>query len=103
MPAIVLAMLTLEEVGRISMNAASVALQGAELSAVFGEPTFDSLGKDALVVTIVIRSGVEKISGDAAIDAFVRIQRDLSEAGEERFPIIEFATEEEMSLTDDDG
>ena len=60
---------------------------------VFSEPAIDSTGRDALRITIVIQDeALPKISGDAVVDTLVRVQRRLFEAGEERFPIVEYAT-----------
>ena len=48
-------------------------------------------------ITIVIRPGAAaKIKGDAALDTLVQIQDRLRAAGEERFPIVEYATKEEL-------
>jgi hypothetical protein len=50
-----------------------------------------------LRITIVIKPGAEtKIKGDAALDTVVQIQDRLRKAGEERFPLVEFATTEEL-------
>jgi len=66
------------------------------------QPTVDSEGRDALRITIVIESGAAaRIKGDAALDTLVQIQDRLREAGEERFPIVEYATKEELEESGD--
>ena len=96
-------MLNLIEVDRIANSAAQTALKGIELTEVHGEPTTDWEGRDALLITIVMRTGMEaKVTGNAVAQALVRIHRDLSLAGDERFPYIEFATEDEMLKEMDD-
>jgi hypothetical protein len=69
---------------------------------VFSEPIADSDGRDALYVTIVLRRGsADKITGDMALDTLVEIEQALRAAGENRFPIIEYATEEELEASDE--
>jgi hypothetical protein len=51
---------------------------------------------------IVINSGSEaRISGDAALDTLVGIQDRLRREGEERFAIVEYATDEELNAVGD--
>jgi hypothetical protein len=94
-------MLDLAEVGRIVQKAASSAL-GSGLVKAYAEPTTDSLGRDALLVTIVLTNDRgEGVSGDEALETLVRIRDDLLAAGDERFPILEYATEEELGAHGD--
>lgn len=95
-------MLDIAEVDRVVDKAASAALRKARVSRVYSSPTLDSDGQEALNVTIVLRRGSRKtVSGEAALSAIVRIGRDLWKNGEERFPIIEFVTEEELDASGD--
>ena len=90
-------MLELRGVDQVVDKAASSALTRAVVSRVFSKPTIDSEGREALNVTVVLKQGKGgSVSGDAALSAIVRIQHDLRERGEERFPIVYFATEEEL-------
>lgn len=92
-------MLNLRDVDRVVDKAASAALKKARVSRVYSALTADSDGRDALLLTIVVRGGNnDDISGDRALDTIVRIRHDLLESGEERFPIIEFATEAELEF-----
>ncbi|WP_428534171.1 hypothetical protein [Rhodopila sp.] len=90
-------MLDLKEVNQVVKMAAVAALKREGLR-IYNVPATDSDGREALHVTIILLGGKRKeVSGDSALDAIVRIQRDLRRSGEERFPIIEFATDEEMA------
>jgi hypothetical protein len=96
-------MLDLAKVNDIVKKAASATLKGsAGVQRVDSEPTSDSEGQEALHITIVLKRGSgDRISGDTALDTLVRIHRALSDANEERFPIISYVTEEELESSDD--
>ena len=65
------------------------------------EPTTDSQGREALKIAVVIAPGAtDRIAGGAVLDALVSVQDRFREMREERIPIIEYATEEEL---DQDG
>lgn len=85
----------LTETNKIVEKAALTLLTRAKLSKVLSEPTLDSQGKDALQVTIVLRNG--NLDGDIALDTIVGIERALRNSGDERFPIVDFVTEDEMT------
>lgn len=90
----------LTKVSEVANKAASAILTGrAGVRSVVSEPALDSEGHDALNITIVLKRGsADKISGDKALDTLVSIERALREAKEERFPIVNFVTEEELEL-----
>jgi len=91
-------MIDLQHVNRVVDKAAAVSLKRSGLSRVYSEPAMDSEGREALLVTIVLRSDAPvKINGARALNTIVRIQRDLRRSGEERFPIIDFVTEDELA------
>jgi hypothetical protein len=70
---------------------------------VLSEPTVDSQGNDALRITIVITpDAASRLVGDALLDTLLQIQTTLSEKGEGRFPIVEYATTEELAASDED-
>jgi hypothetical protein len=96
-------MLELTRVNEVVKKAASASLKRpAGVQRVLSEPASDSEGQEALHITIVLKRGsADKISGDSALDALVRIERDLRQGGEERFPIIDFVTEEELESSGD--
>lgn len=95
-------MITQGEINRIVYTAASAVLQGIGLSEVYSEPITNSDGQDALHVTIVIKDAEEReVTGDQALDAMVRINKDLQACGEERFPVIDFVREHELDMNGD--
>lgn len=59
------------------------------------EPTGDSEGRDALDVTIIIKD--DTLSGPDAAVLLTNIQSALMASGDERFPIVQFATEDELA------
>jgi hypothetical protein len=96
-------MLELSKVNQVVKKAASAILKPpAGVRRVESEPTLDSQGDEALHITIVLRRGsADKISGDSALDTLVGIERALRDAREDRFPIIDFVTEEELESSGD--
>jgi hypothetical protein len=91
-------MLTADQIDRIVGEVATSTLPRKAVDRVFSEPAIDSAGRDALRITIVIdEDAVSRISGDAAADTLVAVQRRLAEAGEDRFPIVGYATLEDLS------
>ncbi len=60
-------------------------------------PAVDLDGDDAWRITIVIEpEAVDAIGGDAVLDNLVQIHERLRQHGDERLPIVDFATEEEL-------
>ena len=95
-------MLDERKIEEIAQKVASANLTSTNVTSVSSSPTIDSLGHDALRITIVIKSGAEStISGDAALDTLVGITDQLRRAGEERLAIIEYATKEELDASGD--
>ena len=90
-------MLERDEIIRIVREVAIANLTAKIVQNVIIEPATDSQGQEALRITVVIPPGTaEKIDGDAVLDTLVQVQRRLRQAGEERFPIVEYATQEEL-------
>jgi hypothetical protein len=95
-------MLSQKEIVEIAREVAAANLTISFVTDVLSEPAVDSEGRGALKITIVIEPGAAtKISGDATLDTLVQIQDRLREAGEERFPIVEYATQEELEESGD--
>lgn len=87
---------------QIARDVATANLTSAAVRDVISEPAIDSEGREALRITIVIKPGAPaRLKGDAVLDTLVQIQNRLRDAGEERFPIIEYATEEELQESGD--
>jgi hypothetical protein len=83
---------------QIAHEVATANLTSANVSSIASSTAIDSEGHEALRITIVIKPGAEtKIKGDAALDTLVQIQDRLRKAGEERFPIVEYATKKELA------
>jgi hypothetical protein len=95
-------MLDERKIDEIAQKVAAANLTSTNVTSVSSSSTIDSLGQDALRITIVIKSGAEStISGDAALDTLVGIRDELRLAGEERLAIIEYATKEELDASGD--
>jgi hypothetical protein len=93
-------MLDEKKIREIAQEVATANLSSANLSSVSTSAAIDSDGRDALRITIVIKPGsASKIRGDATLDTLVGIQDRLRAAGEERFPIVEYATKKELSAS----
>jgi len=65
------------------------------------EPAADSRGHDAVKLTVVIAPDAVPKLTEKSLDALVSVQNRLSEMREDRTPIIEFATEEELDQNAD--
>lgn len=95
-------MLNAEKIEQMVREVATANLPPQTVLSVFSEATTDSEGEEAIRITIVIApEGAASITGNAALDTLVQIQRRFSQEGEERFPIIEYATEDELQNSGD--
>jgi hypothetical protein len=93
-------MLDEKRIREIAHEVATANLTSANVSSVSSSAAIDSEGHDALRITIVIKPGsASKIRGDATLDTLVEIQDRLRAEGEERFPIVEYATKKELSAS----
>ena len=94
--------LTEDKINEIVREVATAKLAPYASGRVISEPTTDSTGQDALRITIVIEpDSARKIKKGAVLDNLVQIHDRLQAAGEERFPIIQYATEEELEVSGD--
>lgn len=95
-------MLEISAIDELVSEIAKKHLSVLGVEAVHTEPAVDSQGKDALRITITITSpdNIPSI-GDKLLDTLFEIQTQLAEKGEERFPIIEYATKDELEAVDD--
>ena len=93
-------MLDLESISDIVQEVTGRNFPSKAVEMIDTQSTTDSEGRDALRITIVLAPGVAgKLKGDAVLDTLVEIQDRLRDAGEERFPIIEYATEDELTTS----
>jgi hypothetical protein len=89
-------MLKEPEINIIVQKVASANLVSDSIVSVNSSPTVDSVGEPALRIRITITPvSTAAISGDAALRTLHEVHRELQEHGEDRFPIIEYATPEE--------
>jgi hypothetical protein len=94
-------MLDMETIKQFSTEIAKANFGPDNVVRVESEPTTDSTGKEALGLLIVIAPGVaENFTGDDVVDTLVQISARLQKAGDERLPIIGYATEEELADND---
>jgi len=72
----------------VNKAASAILKRPAGIQRVLSRPALDSEGHEALHITIVLKRG--------SADTLVEIDRALRDAREDRFPIIDFVTEEEL-------
>ena len=90
-------MLETARIAEIAGEAARALLAPPDLERVLTQPSTDSEGGEALRITLVLKpEAVRALSGDTALNLLVDIQQKLSRAGEERLPIVDYATEQEL-------
>ncbi|OLB71494.1 MAG: hypothetical protein AUI16_23255 [Alphaproteobacteria bacterium 13_2_20CM_2_64_7] len=86
-------MLKEPEINIIVQKVASANLASDSIVSVNNSPTVDSVGDPALRIRITVTPvSTAAISGDAALRTLHEVHRLLQEQGEDRFPIIEYAT-----------
>jgi hypothetical protein len=95
-------MLDSQRITEIAGEVARKQVAEANLERVVSEPATDSEGNEALRITLVLKpEAARKPTGDDALDLLVGIQQKLRAEGEERFPIVEYATEQELAPADE--
>jgi hypothetical protein len=95
-------MLDDKRIAQIATEVATANLSQQNFTSITSGSDTDSTGQEALRITIVIPAGAEKrIQGNAALSTLVQMQERLRAAGEDRFPIIEYATERELAESGD--
>jgi hypothetical protein len=91
-----------KKIARIASEVAVANLSQRNFTSIESSSTADSTGEEALRIVIVIPPGAEsRIQGDATLSTLVQMRERLRDAGEERFPIIEYSTERELSESGD--
>jgi hypothetical protein len=95
-------MLHFPEIDALAREVAEKHLAALGVSDVTSEPAIDSQGDEALRITITIRSP-DKIPGNGRqfLKTLTEIWGRLEEANDSRFPIIDYATQEELGGVDD--
>jgi hypothetical protein len=88
----------------IAERVAKAQIPGTGLERIVSEPATDSEGNEALRITVILKpETAEALTGDSALDLLVGLQNALRGEGEERFPIVEYATEVEFGEADTDS
>jgi len=91
-------MLSAEKIDEIVLDIAGKKLPRESVDHVNSFDATDSEGHEAVRIVITLKPNVaSRMDGDAVLDTLVGIQSRLSAAGEDRFPLVEYAS------TDDDG
>jgi hypothetical protein len=89
-------------INEIVDQVATAHLTRENVDRVMSEPAIDSRGEEAVRITIVIKPGaVDRLKGDPVLDTLLQIQQRLRAAGEERFPIVGYATSDELDHSGD--
>jgi hypothetical protein len=77
----------------IATEVATANLGSSSFADVRSNPTIDSMGREALQITIVLTPGSSaKVTGEAAANTVSDINQKLQDAGEERFSIVRYST-----------
>jgi hypothetical protein len=97
------AMLDNSKIAKIARDVVTANLSNsAAVIDVTAAPRVDSEGRDALRITIVLRPiNNARIEGEAALGTLVQIHTQLQAAGDDRFPLLEYTTENEAIAVGD--
>lgn len=97
-------MLKLQQIDEIATQVARRRLPRRDFQRVMTEPTTDSLGEEALHITIVLGDdAIRQLTGDEVLDLLVELQDKLQAEGDERLPLVRYSTEHEMAVGDLEG
>jgi hypothetical protein len=91
-----------DKIARITKAAATTTLGSESFVDVTNTSITDSTGDSALQITIVLTpESTDEITGERALRTLSEVRRRLQEAGEERLPIVHYATQEELAESGD--
>jgi hypothetical protein len=86
-----------KQINRIVGEIAKANLASSSVSSVHSSSMIGSEGQEALKIRIVLTPGsTDYIKGDDTLNTLYEVRYRLQKAGEDRFPIIEYATKEEL-------
>jgi hypothetical protein len=86
-----------EAFGRLIRQALAQKLGHDNVVRVEYSPTIDSWGRDALKIMVVVApNAAQRLANGAVLDALVQLRQRLREMGEDRTPIVEYATEADL-------
>lgn len=90
-------MLEADQISQIVTEVVRANTTPTSVRSVTTEPATVFDGEEGLRITIVVTpEAVTQLETGPVLDALVQIQDRLREAGEERFPIVDYVTEEEL-------
>lgn len=90
-------MLDNKEIDDIVKKAARAHFPARSIRRLFSEPAIDSQGREALRFTIAVTpDALQRAADDALLEALAQIRRNLGSAGEDRFPIVNYATQADL-------
>ena len=96
-------MLDLPEINQIATQAAGSVLGRPNLTCVESDVGSDFNDAEILPVTVVISADLKDgLIGDDALNVIYQINRQLSDAGEDRFALIDFSMEDELLAADEE-
>jgi hypothetical protein len=94
----------LADVERITTEVVDAHTAPSAVRAVRVKPSVDSTGDDILRISIELSpEAAEMLRGTVPLDILVQLHDRLWEAGETRFPLIDYATTDELAATGDDS
>jgi hypothetical protein len=90
-------MLEADQISQIVSDVVRANTTPTSVRSVTTQPATVFEGEEGLRITIVVTpDAVTQLEAGPVLDTLVQIQDRLREAGEERFPIVDYATEEEL-------
>jgi hypothetical protein len=90
------------EVARIAEEVAREKLGVENVVRAVAESMIDWTGAEGWRVLIVLtEDAASRVSGDAALDNLVGLQKGIQRAGDNRFAFVEYATEKELAAGGD--
>jgi len=94
-------MLDKDEIANITKAAVTTTLGSQNFVEIANRAVTDSTGHEALQITIVLTPGsMDAITGERVLRTLDEIRTQLQRAGEDRLPIVEYATQEELAESD---
>jgi hypothetical protein len=95
-------MLPATKIDEIVRDVAAKELPRESVDHVISSDSTDSEGHDAVRIVIFLKPNVlEGVKGDAVLDTLVGIQTRLSAEGEDRFPLVEYASTDDLESDGD--
>jgi hypothetical protein len=88
----------MHHVTELASEVARAALSGRQIESVSVEPSVDSLGNDALRVTVVAqRAAADRLPGEVIVEFENTLRDRLEQLGDERLPIVDILTPEDLA------